>query len=226
MTLKGFVSELGVYGFLPVTENTPRDLEEAPQKMVLSNKKLKQKLRAELAESTDKNLPSNNSDSNPENPETLKSLKQLLDSAAQKPRLSKREKRRKTLNLQSPQVVGNEISVENKVAHVGETENGKGKKRKREKKRSEDQKTGGVDGELGETKQGGDLKKEEETSKKNAKKKKKLKKRRQKKGQVNEQGKQSEVDNGAAAEQIVPQNVEYNNRYCIVFIPVYSISFI
>jgi len=206
--------------------NTPRDLEETPKKMVLSNKKLKQKLRAELAESTDKNLPSNNSDSNPENPETLKSLKQLLDSAAQKPRLSKREKRRKTLNLQSPQVVGNEISVENKVAHVGETENGKGKKRKREKKRSEDQKTGGVDGELGETKQGGDLKKEEETSKKNAKKKKKLKKRRQKKGQVNEQGKQSEVDNGAAAEQIVPQNVEYNNRYCIVFIPVYSISFI
>jgi len=194
--------------------------------MVLSNKKLKQKLRAELAESTDKNLPTNHSDSHAENPETPKSLKQLLDSAAHKSRLSKREKRRKTLNLRSPEELENGSNVENKVAHVGETDNGKGKKRKREKKRSEDQKTGRVDGELGEKKQGGDLKKEEETSKKNAKKKKKQKRKKQKKGKVGKQEKQAEVTNGVASEQTDPQNVEYNNRYCIVFIPIHSISFI
>ncbi|KAH1045679.1 hypothetical protein J1N35_036463 [Gossypium stocksii] len=105
--------------------------------MVLSNKKLKQKLRAELlakrvAESeTDKKKP----DSNLE-PQSLKSL---LDLVTQKPRLSKREKRRKNI----PFLIGSNQEAKGKGKEGGEdevqgnseeVENKKKKKRKREEK--------------------------------------------------------------------------------------------
>lgn len=69
--------------------------------MVLSNKKLKHKLRAAkaalLAASEAQSQSTSFSFKNPEDPNssTQESLQYLLDSVAQKPRLSKREKRRK-----------------------------------------------------------------------------------------------------------------------------------
>ncbi|KAA3481763.1 protein gar2-like [Gossypium australe] len=105
--------------------------------MVLSNKKLKQKLRAELlakkvAESeADKKKPDSNSE-----PQSLKSL---LDSVTPKPRLSKREKRRKNI----PFLIGSNQEAEGKGKECGEdevqgnseeVENKKKKKRKREEK--------------------------------------------------------------------------------------------
>ncbi|KAK6929301.1 Zinc finger, CCHC-type [Dillenia turbinata] len=75
--------------------------------MVLSNKKLKQKLRATLAESlvsTATKIQNPNPNlSNPDSNSQPQSLKHLLISATQKPRLSKREKRRKSLSSESVQ---------------------------------------------------------------------------------------------------------------------------
>jgi nucleolin len=73
--------------------------------MVLSNKKLKQKLRIEVAESLEKSVAGKDRSSDgPKEPDPNAqpqlSLKLLLDSASQRPRLSKREKRRKVLPLQ------------------------------------------------------------------------------------------------------------------------------
>ncbi|TYH51448.1 hypothetical protein ES332_D10G275200v1 [Gossypium tomentosum] len=105
--------------------------------MVLSNKKLKQKIRAELlakrvAESeTVKKKPDSNLEP--------QSQKLLLDSVTQKPRLSKREKRRKSI----PFLIGSNQEAEGKGKEGGEgevqgnseeDENKKKKKRKREEK--------------------------------------------------------------------------------------------
>lgn len=62
--------------------------------MVLSNKKLKQKIREDLV----KSLSVSVAETNPDSVSNLQSqsLKVLLDSASHKPRFSKREKRRKT----------------------------------------------------------------------------------------------------------------------------------
>ncbi|KAK5795330.1 hypothetical protein PVK06_036592 [Gossypium arboreum] len=112
--------------------------------MVLSNKKLKQKLRAELlakrvAESeTDKKKPDSNSE-----PQSLKSL---LDSVTQKPRLSKREKRRKNIPFligsnQEAEENGEEGEEDKVQGNSEEVENKKKKKRKREEKVKEDKTT-------------------------------------------------------------------------------------
>ncbi|KAJ7975852.1 RNA-binding protein CP31B, chloroplastic-like [Quillaja saponaria] len=79
--------------------------------MVLSNKKLKEKLRAELTESLTKSVagsnPINDYTTSPDpDMQNQNSLRKLLDSATQKrPRLSKREKRRKVVSLQGPEAV-------------------------------------------------------------------------------------------------------------------------
>uniref|UniRef100_A0A803M2R5 Uncharacterized protein n=1 Tax=Chenopodium quinoa TaxID=63459 RepID=A0A803M2R5_CHEQI len=103
--------------------------------MVLSNKKLKQQIKAKFAEISNSKNPDFEIVKNPDfeivkNPETPKSLKQLLDSTTQKPRLSKREKRRENLS-----------TGENNDIHVEKSS--KGKKRKREKVGVEDE--GGVE---------------------------------------------------------------------------------
>ncbi|KAK9283575.1 hypothetical protein L1049_011823 [Liquidambar formosana] len=120
--------------------------------MVLSNKKLKQKLRAAVAESLAESVaethPSNNDSANPDPNPNPQSLKQLLDSATQKPRLSKREKRRKTLSLDDSEAVNKSsdgINFEENneadtggVNHNNNDEKEKKKKKKKKRKRDED----------------------------------------------------------------------------------------
>lgn len=105
--------------------------------MVLSNKKLKQKLRAELLAKRIAESETNKKD--PDSNLEPQSLKLLLDSVTQKPRLSKREKRRKNI----PFLIGSNREAEGKgkegeeVEEQGnseEVENKKKKKRKREEK--------------------------------------------------------------------------------------------
>ncbi|KAK6933226.1 Zinc finger, CCHC-type [Dillenia turbinata] len=103
--------------------------------MVLSNKKLKQKLRATLAESwvstatkTQNPIPNL---SNPDPNSQLQSLKHLLVSATQKPRFSKREKRRKALSSESVQ-----------TANALERQRKKEKKKSKRENHGEEAKTG------------------------------------------------------------------------------------
>ena len=101
--------------------------------MVLSNKKLKQKLRAELAQNQ------NNADvvvDAPTSSSCSHSLKTLLDSATHKPRFSKREKRRKLGSLQHPQAetspeAGDEVDGSKKENGSEGLSSKKNKKRKR-----------------------------------------------------------------------------------------------
>jgi len=88
--------------------------------MVLSNKKLKLKLRAELAQQQ------NHID---EVPSSSNSLKTLLDAATPTPRLSKRDKRRKLRSSEHPP---NEANKET------ETEGSANKKKKKRKRKVED----------------------------------------------------------------------------------------
>lgn len=119
--------------------------------MVLSNKKLKQKVRAakaELLAASESELKRNSTNVEDPNP---KSLKSLLDSVTQKPRLSKRDKRReKTLSSQEEE-------------EGGPPEQKKGKNKKRKRHESE--------------KENGDLKTEKKPIKKKKKKKNKGKQR-------------------------------------------------
>ncbi|KAF3433759.1 hypothetical protein FNV43_RR24862 [Rhamnella rubrinervis] len=117
--------------------------------MVLSNKKLKHKLKAELTESlaaSVANTDTNNdgTTANPDQNSHPQSLKQLLDSRTQRPRLSKRDKRRKTRPFPSSQedktASGSEGSEDEK-----KKKNKKGKKKKkkqRKRKRDEEEKYG------------------------------------------------------------------------------------
>ncbi|GAB4854851.1 hypothetical protein Ancab_023436 [Ancistrocladus abbreviatus] len=86
--------------------------------MVLSNKKLKQQLRAELlAQSTALVISSScNSNSNLTNPQPQQSLRWLLDLKTQKPRLNKREKRRRAISSKGLEAA-NESNDENTDAH-------------------------------------------------------------------------------------------------------------
>ncbi|KDP29869.1 hypothetical protein JCGZ_18444 [Jatropha curcas] len=150
--------------------------------MVLSNKKLKQKEREAKAQSLAE-IVSGDSDSNGKksstNPEGNSQLQELLEAAKQRIRLSKREKRRKTLSLQGlgsleksineDNVEGNKTSEEKgEEGLVGEVDNGEINEKKKKKRKREE----------GETKEKGEIVKE---TKKAKKKKKKQKKKKNKK---------------------------------------------
>ncbi|XVF75384.1 hypothetical protein PTKIN_Ptkin13bG0184000 [Pterospermum kingtungense] len=115
------------------------DICEKGEKMVLSNKKLKQKLRAELLakKEAEPDLDSKNPDSNSE----LQSLKSLLDSVTQKPRLSKRETRRKNVSNQKTEEKREAIEVKEEEENNEEVEKKKKKKRKREEEKVKEEKT-------------------------------------------------------------------------------------
>ncbi|KAI3783368.1 hypothetical protein L1987_42447 [Smallanthus sonchifolius] len=126
--------------------------------MVLSNKKLKQKLRSVLAESL-ANSESQANQSNLNDPQTHHSFKSLLNSVTQKPKLSKREIRRVKIPSVQP-TPDHENGVEEKESEVVDGGLKKNNKRKREKDVNE----------------GKDL--SEKKSNKNKKKKKKIKKKK------------------------------------------------
>ncbi|KAB1217950.1 hypothetical protein CJ030_MR3G014640 [Morella rubra] len=160
--------------------------------MVLSNKKLKQRLRAELVESLANSVattyPNNDGTTGPDpNTRSQLSLKNLLHSASQRPRLSKREKRRKSLPFQVPEAVKGRSGSGNSEESKGDEE---------ERKGDEGEKEGGSEG-LGEKKKKRKRKREQRSkgrrvvfrgqwvvkdSKQSKKKKKKKKKKEEKEG--------------------------------------------
>ncbi|CAN4101450.1 unnamed protein product [Withania somnifera] len=149
--------------------------------MVLSNKKLKQKLRVAktelLAASEVKINPTKVDDPN------SKSLKCLVNSATQKPRLSKRDKRReKALTSQDGQKEQEEVGAR----VTSEQMKGKHKKRKRDE-------TEGLE------KDSGELKHERKPMKKKKKKKKKKGKQIVEDGKVMEGMNVGDGGNGEAA---------------------------
>ncbi|KAI3705584.1 hypothetical protein L1987_75823 [Smallanthus sonchifolius] len=99
--------------------------------MVLSNKKLKQKLRSVLAESL-ANSESQANQSNLNDPQSHHSFKSLLNSVTQKPKLSKREIRRVKIPSLQPNP-DQENGVEEKESEVVDGGLKKNNKRKREK---------------------------------------------------------------------------------------------
>ncbi|KAF4351251.1 hypothetical protein G4B88_025743 [Cannabis sativa] len=174
--------------------------------MVLSNKKLKQRLRAELAESlaasvaksdsnNDASSANPNGDSHLQQPKPKpQPLKVLLDSATQRQRLSKREKRRKTLSLQGPKAVNCDGSEENiSEGGGGVKENGikeagldgLGDKKKKEKKRKRETNVDEKDGVLVSEENGVDKSTEKKSDKK--KKKNKYKKKNNNKAKVKDE---------------------------------------
>ncbi|XP_009612969.1 phragmoplastin interacting protein 1 [Nicotiana tomentosiformis] len=159
--------------------------------MVLSNKKLKQKVRAakaELLAASESELKRNSTNVEDPNP---KSLKSLLDSVTQKPRLSKRDKHReKTLSSQEEE-------------EGGPPEQKKGKNKKRKRHESE--------------KENGELKTEKKPIKKKKKKKNKGKQRLEdrevKEGVTFGDGGNGEAEAEAEAEAVEPsKSVEREER--------------
>lgn len=154
--------------------------DEAVKKMVLSNKKLKQKIREDVVKSLSVELAETNPDSvlNSQS----ESLKELLDSASHKPRLSKREKRRNS------DTCGREDEPNDGIREK-EVENGGTSEKTNQKKRKRDDDT--AEGELGdgdEGTKGGEI---SQQKKKKMKKKKKNKKKRK----ANKTPKKAEEDN-------------------------------
>lgn len=178
--------------------------------MVLSNKKLKQKLRAVktalLADSEVqiRHHEGGNNSTNPEKPTfptAQESLKSLLDSVAQKPRLSKREKlRKKSLLLQES---GEILKIDSGAA------GNQGKKEIESQTRVEDNKK------IKKRKRGDENGLEKVTEKKKkAKKKKKQKNKKGKKKLENTQVKENlEIGNAEGINQGLNQIAIFGERY-------------
>ncbi|GFZ14880.1 phragmoplastin interacting protein 1 [Actinidia rufa] len=155
--------------------------------MVLSNKKLKQKLRAAVAESLVAAEEARNGRINPDPPKPdpkSKTQQHSLKSATEKPRLSKREKRRKTLSLRGPEDVktsgGGGVDLERGSEEGGSEIVGE-KKRKLKRKREERLESGGLESA------------ESVVAKKSEKNKKKKKKNRNKNKKEKEKTEDEEV---------------------------------
>ncbi|GLT88994.1 hypothetical protein SLE2022_069980 [Rubroshorea leprosula] len=141
--------------------------------MVLSNKKLKQKLRVELL-SKSINGPDSRSNSDPDS--QRQSLKALIDSVTQKPRLSKREKRRKIHSLQGSESLGqnsneSEEKKEGDLESMGVSNSGD----KSEKKKKGERKGNKVEEVIKEDEEREDAELEVDDGEKNKKKKRKRK---------------------------------------------------
>ncbi|KAF8397539.1 hypothetical protein HHK36_016457 [Tetracentron sinense] len=165
--------------------------------MVLSNKKLKQKLRTAVAESLAEtvagNPPHESAKQGVKSQSQSQSLKELLDSATQKPRLSKREKRRKNPSLQGSKLdEGSNGDTQKEHKEIGSEEINDKKKKKKKRKREDD---GGQERDNG----GAELE-----EKKPKKKKGKKNKNRKKKNKGVEPG------NVESKEEVVAETVKIN----------------
>ncbi|CAA7060345.1 unnamed protein product [Microthlaspi erraticum] len=154
--------------------------------MVLSNKKLKQKIREDVVKSLSVALSETNPDPVPNS--QPHSLKELLDSASHKPRLSKREKRRN-----SEDEPNDGIREKKEVENVGTSEKTNQKKRKRD--------DAAVEGELGDGDEGT---KEGETpqQKKPQKKKKKKQKKKRKANKTPNKAEEANVEEKVKVEEV------------------------
>ncbi|KAK9154234.1 hypothetical protein Sjap_001714 [Stephania japonica] len=191
--------------------------------MVLSNKKLKQKLRAALVESIAAK-ESTKPESKP--PQQPTSLKELLGSGTQKPRLSKREKRRKAdaLPSQRPRTSirpkSENTQKETKQNASGEVLDGEIEGKEKKKKRKRDDFGGEVKkNEVSDSKEGNLEVKSEKGKKKKQKPKYKKKK--------SEETKEIEPEFEEAGEEVMEPiesqgNVEVANKVYVGGIPYYS----
>ncbi|BFG22622.1 hypothetical protein CerSpe_088960 [Prunus speciosa] len=187
--------------------------------MVLSNRRLKQKLRETLAqslvESVAKTDPQTDGSENPDPNSEPQSLKVLLDSATQKPRLSKREKRRKLLALRGSEAVSGSGTGGNFEENKGEEDKRevesedlgdekKEEKKKKKRKRDEEEKNGVLRSEENEV-----VKEEAKKPKKKNKKKKKKNKKRKKEAKNEEEKKDGEL---GSEEQSVKETNNNSDR--------------
>ncbi|CAI0443058.1 unnamed protein product [Linum tenue] len=155
--------------------------------MVLSNKKLKQKLREAKAESLASSISGESVSNANGDAGAILGLQERLDAAKQKTRLAKKDKRKNSQGLENDEGKG-PASVKKEVMENGDEKKGEGKKRKRE------------EGKSGEKKDG-----------KQAKMKKKKDKNKNKKIKAAENGeedKQSAVSGGGVAEVEMKRVVE------------------
>ncbi|CAN7061319.1 unnamed protein product [Brassica oleracea var. botrytis] len=152
--------------------------------MVLSNKKLKQKLRQDLV----KSLSVSVAETNPESASSLQSqsLKSLLDSASHKPRLSKREIRRK-LDTSTRGDEPNEVERD-----AAKTDEKNTKKRKRDDTVKVELAKGGEEG----------VKEGEESQNKKTKKKKKKQKKKRKTNKTPKKADEDKVEEKVKTEEI------------------------
>ncbi|KAJ4719826.1 31 kDa ribonucleoprotein, chloroplastic [Melia azedarach] len=206
--------------------------------MVLSNKKLKQKLRAETAESLTSAAEPNPSDSSKtnqdSNPQQPQSLKQLLNSVSQKPRFSKREKKRcrtqdslqDSETVESNNIAGNDENEKKKKkleeqrdkVVVEKEEGGNEKKRKRNGDDGEERKNldlVGDDGENGDKKKKRKKKEkreegEEEEESGDVKKANKLKKKKKRQKKQKKKKKENKIEEENKGNGGPVANVESN----------------
>ncbi|KAL6980479.1 hypothetical protein U1Q18_022117 [Sarracenia purpurea var. burkii] len=178
--------------------------------MVLSNKKLKQKLRAALIESlasSENDLANIDSAATPgPSSQSRESLKNLLGSAIQKPRLSKREKLRRTQSLRGPGVAERSgCGDSEKRNEEGGSEDASEKKGKRKRKRDE-----GLERDGSEVAQNVEEMESKEKKKKKKKMKKKKNKKKNKKVKMaeNEELKEGEESGNAGSEQGVIETIK------------------
>ncbi|KAK6152899.1 hypothetical protein DH2020_012538 [Rehmannia glutinosa] len=195
--------------------------------MVLSNKKLKQKLRAAKAELIVASEAKNNlTDKNSANSRDLDSkasdyLRTILNPAALKPKLSKREKRRQKAPKEKSDIIKNgEMSgdAEAKKQDASKSDAVEVKKKKKKRKRDESEESENLK-----------EKKPEQLKKRKKSKKKKKRKKKVENGKVKEEG----VDknrSGDTGEQLVAKtnesierkNMEVSDKVYVGGIPYYS----
>ncbi|CAH2064061.1 unnamed protein product, partial [Thlaspi arvense] len=158
--------------------------------MVLSNKKLKQKIREDLVNSLSVAV----AETNPDSVSNLQSqsLKELLDSASHKPRLSKREKRRNSDTCAREDEPDEGIRVKEVEGDVEKTDQMNRNKRKRDDT---------VEGELSEEGEGDEGTKEGDDSQKKKKNKKKKKKKKKKATKRPKKADEDTVEEKAKAEE-------------------------
>ncbi|KAI3462505.1 hypothetical protein Pfo_019168 [Paulownia fortunei] len=194
--------------------------------MVLSNKKLKQKVKAAKAElivasEAENNLIDKNSENSPDlDSKTSHSLRTILNPKAQKPKLSKREKRRQKAQKENSDIIRNgEVSgdAEAMKQDGSKSDDVEVKKKKKKRKRDESEASENVK----------EKKPEQLKKKKNTKKKKKPKKVGN--GKVKEE-RVEQNGSGATGEQLVAKtnesidrnNVEISAKVYVGGIPYYS----
>ncbi|CAI9778205.1 unnamed protein product [Fraxinus pennsylvanica] len=185
-----------------------QNIQELKKNMVLSNKKLKQKLRAAKAELIAASEAQNQSrNENPENPDSsiqTGSLKNLFNSDTKKPNLSKRAKRR-----EKTQSDLHETAETVKCGENGGKEEGEEKKNETKKKRKRD-----------ESKEVENVEVEKKVEQ--LKKKKKTKKKKRKANKVENGGIEEQVVAEAVVGDESKQDLEVSNKVYVGGIPYYS----
>ncbi|KAB5538854.1 hypothetical protein DKX38_016387 [Salix brachista] len=202
--------------------------------MVLSNKKLKQKVRTVKAESLVSKVSNgperDRKNGSLGNPELNSKLQELLEAAKQRQRLSKREKRRKTQSVQgvdseNKSQDGDNGEEDKKVEEIregvfleGEDGGGENSEKKTKRKKRKRKREGGESEEKG-LEEDGEVK-EAKKAKKKKKKKKKIKKKKKAKTEEDKAGEGVAEAEKVAVESKISEDIA--DRVYVGGIPYYS----